>query len=126
MNKKELIYLATPYSSDNPYIVEKRYLDVTYVFGVLLRNGLQVLSPVTMCHPISHMIKLPGNWEFWKKIDESYLSRCNTMYILKVDGWDKSSGVKGEIQIAKKNNIPICFLDFDFEDDSYVIYPYSS
>jgi hypothetical protein len=33
------------------------------------------------------------------------------MIVFKIDGWDKSSGVNGEIEIAQKMGIKITYLE---------------
>ena len=55
--------------------------------------------------------KLPTDWNYWKNYLELILPRCDELWVLKMEGWDKSNGVAGEIELAKKLNIPINYLE---------------
>jgi hypothetical protein len=107
----ELIYLATPYSHDDTYVKEYRFLAVNKVASVLLARGEFVFSPISHTHPIAKVGKLPGDWEYWLNFDKAFLERCSKLYVLMLDGWKESSGVTAEIKIAKELGIEIEYLD---------------
>lgn len=109
--QKELIYLASPYSSDDRNIKEKRFREVSQAAAELIRRGHIIFSPVVHFHPIAIEGELPGNWSFWKQIDTTYLKCCSRMFVLMIPGWESSVGIKGEIDIAKNLEIPICYVD---------------
>ena len=67
-----------------------------------------------MKHFIINYEKLPGDWEFWKRYSQALLAKSDGMIVLKLDGWEKSTGVQAEIEICKNQNIPVIF--FSFED----------
>lgn len=73
----------------------------------MLRRGLVVYSPIVHNHPIAELIDLPKDWAFWEKIDITMLAKCDMLYVLKINGWEKSRGVAAEIKFAMNRNIPI-------------------
>ena len=54
---------------------------------------------------------MPGDWEFWKNFCESFLYKSDELWVYMIDGWDQSTGVKGEIDLAKNLNIPIRYIE---------------
>ncbi len=97
---KPFVYLAVPYSHDDPSVVEDRFNAVNQFAAKLIAEGHHVISPISMCHPIAMQGNLPGDWEYWQKYAKKCLSVCHSMYILMLDGWQGSQGVNAEIEIA--------------------------
>jgi hypothetical protein len=67
-----------------------------------MRGGLYVFSPIAHSHPIALTGALPTNWEYWKAYDETMISSCRALAVLKLNGWDESRGVREEVEIARK------------------------
>ena len=110
----ELIYLAIPYSGMMP----SSFFQVTRAMAIILKeNEVNVFSPITHCHPLKEY-NMPGDWAFWEKIDYDFIDRCDGMYIVipdeGVDTIDKSTGVKAEIEYAKRLGIPFKFIRYDY------------
>ena len=38
---------------------------------------------------------------------------CKCVLVLKLDGWEESTGVKAEIKIAESLGIPVEYVDYD-------------
>lgn len=116
MNNKPLVYLATPYTYNHEdesiknKVQEERFERANKIGAMLTREGHSVFSPISASHPMTKY-GLPGNWEFWAKVDEDFISCCHKMYVICCDGWDKSIGVQAEIKIAEKFGIPVVYLD---------------
>jgi len=106
-----MIYLASPYTHPRPTMQEQRYLLVCKYAARLAREGKYVFSPIAHWHPISVREGLPGTWEYWSDYNRELLSRCDALYVLRIDGWKESTGVKGEMVFAVDNGIPIIMLD---------------
>lgn len=110
MNK--IFYFAAPYSGSEEE-VENRMRQLCIADAVLMKNGIFTMSPL-MKHFIINYESLPGDWNYWKNYSEVLLSKADGMIVLKLDGWEQSTGVQAEIEICKKNGISIFF--FTFED----------
>jgi len=117
---KPLVYLATPYSfkHDDKRVKdakeEERFERANKIGAELTKKGYTIFSPISMAHPMNKY-GLPGNWEFWAKFDEAFISCCYKMFVICADGWLESVGVTAELKLAKKFNIPITFLDAEGE-----------
>jgi len=109
---KKLVYLAVPYSHSDAAIRQMRFHVVNKVAADLINKGLHIFSPISHSHPLSIDGDLPKGFDFWMEFDRSFLECCNKLIVLKLDGWDKSLGVKGEIEIATELGIPIEYMDY--------------
>ncbi len=108
MNK--LTYLATPYTHPNPDVSIARFRLVNKVAGDLMRMGHIVFSPISMSHPIAMESGLPTDWDFWKDFDVAYIECSCQMIVLCLEGWEESTGVQAEIEIATRIGIPISYI----------------
>lgn len=116
--RTEIIYLAGPYSNNAPIssgssTAEKRlarFNAVTEVAKQLIEAEHIVYSPLTMTHPIDlRMANDPGS-DYWVAFDEAIMQHCSAIYILKLPGWDQSSGVRREIEFFKEQGIQPVYL----------------
>jgi hypothetical protein len=104
------LYLACPYSDPDHFVRQERFNAVTKTAGRLLKDGLMVFSPISKTHPIAVNCGLPGDWEFWEKYDRIAIGHCRELWVLTLDGWQTSKGVKAEIQIATELQKPIVYI----------------
>ena len=109
-NKSEIEYLAIPYSHENVSVEEYRFDVVNKIAAALTREGRIIFSPISHCHPLTEY-GLPGSWEYWQKCAYEFLKNAKTLIVIKLDGWKKSTGVRGEIKIAKEIGIDIEYID---------------
>ncbi len=105
-----MIYLASPYSHKNEKVMEHRFLAVCRKASQLMREGKIVFSPIAHTHPIAQF-GLPKGWEYWREFDKFFLSVSEELYVYKLEGWQISTGVTGEIFLAKDLCIPITYLE---------------
>jgi len=119
------IYLATPYTHDDKKIEAARFIEVTKMAGKIMKLGYTVYSPITHCHPITLAVKLPGNYEFWRKHCLTSLEICKILaiYIYMLPGYDSSTGVSDELARARMNRMPVImfksFYDFKTQIKNY-------
>ena len=107
-----MLYLASPYSHSDPEVREERYRDACRVAARLMVNGTIVFSPIAHTHPIAKYGNLDAlDADFYLKQDKEMLIVCRVMYVLMLDGWDKSYGIGEEKKFANENNIPVGYLD---------------
>jgi len=114
--KKEIIYLASPYTSPITGLRTQRYSLVTEVAAHLIRKGDIVFSPITMTHPIDQFMAGADatlGSDYWVDFDEAFMEFCSEMLILKIPGWDESSGVRREIDFFQQATKPIHFVEWD-------------
>ena len=104
-----MLYLASPFGHPDPIVRHTRYELVLEAAATLIKRGMLVYSPIVHNY---HLLKfdLPPGFDFWRAFDLQILPRCEKLGVLKIDGWDKSVGVKEEISEAKRLGIPVMYL----------------
>jgi nucleoside 2-deoxyribosyltransferase len=113
MPRKRIIYLACPYTDPDRMVREQRFRFATEAAAALIERGHIVFSPITMTHPIDTV--LAGNAatlgsEFWVTFDEAFMDVCSEMIILDIEGWDRSSGIRREIEYFERQGKPVRFI----------------
>lgn len=119
----KLVYVASPYSSHDKDLVEARNVGVAMAMGYLMNTNdeYSFYSPICHTHPIATHCKLPGDWAFWKRFDETMLSRCEELWVFCMEGWRESIGVTAEIAIANDLGLPVKYLRSVPELGTYVV-----
>jgi hypothetical protein len=93
------------------------------------QHKLNVFSPITHSHPLHVRGDMRGDWAYWEGIDREYLSVSRELIVLLIDGWQTSTGVTSERDIARQMGIPVRFLmvisggySFTSEGDAYAVW----
>jgi hypothetical protein len=117
-----LIYLASPYSHPDPAIRQQRYEAVLKSTADLISRGFHVFSPITYIHSIvEHLMATKDETRFTdyylfkngEDFDTDMIRHCEAFWILTINGWKESIGVKVETELAKKLKLPISHVDID-------------
>lgn len=90
------IYLSVPYTGMEDESFEK----VSSKAAELMRQRHIVFSPINHTHHMGKLFNLPGDWQFWKEQDEAFIPWCDELWVLCLDGWEKSVGVRAEMDLA--------------------------
>lgn len=106
----KLVYLAAPYSCDQPLIVEERIKVLCQCDAQLMRSGIFTVSPL-LKHFILNYGELPSDWAYWKTYSETLLQQCDSMIVLTMFGWETSTGVQAEIKLCREQGKPVEFID---------------
>jgi Domain of unknown function (DUF1937) len=112
-SQKRIIYLACPYTDPDPSVRERRFHAATRAAASLIKEGHIVYSPITMTHPIDTF--LTGDTttlgsDYWVNFDEAFMDLCSEIVVLKISGWDKSSGIQREIRYFKAQGKNVRFM----------------
>lgn len=102
-----MIYLASPYSDSDPMIMERRYNQAASFTAGALKRGFLIFSPIVHCHVIANRFGLPKSISFWRDYNTGMLRIAERLWILKIDGWQRSEGVEFELHLASSLNLPI-------------------
>ena len=108
--KGKLIYLAAPYSHEREEVIELRMELINKGFAHLIAQGYMVISPLTQGHIAKCLFDCPGDWSFWRNLSIRLLRCCDAMFVMRLDGWRDSKGVKEEERIAGELNIPVYYI----------------
>jgi len=115
--KTPLYYLATPYTHPEHYMMVARHFMVNKVGAKLIQEGKYIYSPISHTHPIAEVGELPRGWDFWEGYDRVMLQACTNLIVLRLPGWEESTGVRAEIKIAKELGLPTEYIDYDLKPD---------
>jgi len=107
----EIEYLAIPYTHNNVFVKHFRTEVSNYIASELTKQGRIIFAPISAWHHIAMKYELPGNFEYWERLDEQFICASKKIIIVMLDGWKKSVGVNFETSIANKYGIPIEYLD---------------
>lgn len=109
--KDKLIYLATPYSK-YPDGITMGFVEAARLTGKLLEAGYRVYSPIAHTHPIAMYANIdPYNHDIWLPFDGIMMEKSDVLLIARMEGWDKSFGIKHEIEVFQAAGKPIKFLN---------------
>ena len=100
------IYLATPYTGTEVQQTV-RFKQACRICAELIESGFMVFSPIAHSHNISIHGNIPGNYDFWKYQNESWLEWSDELWIARMHRWHESIGIKHEIGWAKKHGVII-------------------
>lgn len=106
------IYLASPYSHETKAIEQQRYEQVSETVVMLLRANLHVYSPIVHCHELASRFNLSGSFSFWKDYNFAMLEPAVGIFVLKLEGWKGSKGVRAEMDYASTHGIELTTLSY--------------
>lgn len=110
--KNKKIYIGVPYGHEDEKVMKERFDIVTTITAKLIKHGYNVISPITYGVTLIQYEEMPHNYDFWEKFCINHLKDSKLFIHLKLDGWEKSEGLKGEYEYAKENDITILDLDY--------------
>lgn len=102
IDKNGVYYLSSPYSSPDPEVVNRRYLEIDEIGYKLLMRGITLIEPIAASHMKSLKFKMPSDAAWWRTHYTRQIAVSTGVIVAMMDGWDKSVGVQEEIAIAKK------------------------
>lgn len=97
--KGKNIYLALPYSHNDPQVREARYRTATSIAAYLMKQGATVFSPITYGHQICQY-GIDTSFKRWAELDYPMISWADEFWLLELDGHDISFGVQEELKQA--------------------------
>lgn len=103
---KPIAYLGAPYSHPDSKLRSFRLRAVTQLAFDLFQQGRMIYSPLTHNIPIDYL-GFHGDHRTWLEFDHSMLSRCNSLIVFKLPGWEESKGLKAELAKATEFKMPI-------------------
>lgn len=105
-----LVYLASPYSHPNPDVMHARYEKACRAAAALMLRGECIFAPIAHSHRIGQVMGRSTDHEFWLRQDFAILRHCSHCVVLMLEGWDKSVGVREEIDYCVANDIPVSYM----------------
>lgn len=114
MDALTIAYLASPHSHPDPTIRDHRYSKTMWALAKLIEQQHQVYSPIVHCHPMAIVHNLNQlDYHYWQAFDEGMIRRLDEFWILVIDGWRESVGMRSEYQYARSLGKPIRHVFID-------------
>jgi len=105
------IYLASPYTHDDPAMMQERYELARACAAWMFRKKWMVFSPIVHCHPMAVAHDIPKDSEFWRGYSRAMLRGSYELAVLKLAGWKESKGIKEELEFAERVGRVISYID---------------
>jgi len=105
-----IIYVASPYSHPEHKVMEERYHLVMKYCSDLINRGQIPFSPIVYGHELAKKHNLPTDAKFWDEFNMSFLRLSRVLHVYCIPGWEKSVGVRREIDFATEIGIPIVII----------------
>lgn len=107
---ESFIYLASPYSDSSPLVRIIRHAQVEWVVHNVLSEGIVAYSPIVYFHPTATKYDLDLDNSYWNQFNETFIQICSEIWVLMLEGWEESEGVKWELELSRKLHIPERFI----------------
>ena len=110
--RPELIYVACPYSHDDPCMLEYRFHKVNHLVARLMVKypDKVFFSPISHSHPIAQYMGNHLDGKHWLKQDLAILELFDEVWVYMLDGWEDSDGVYTEMVEALKFGKTIMYV----------------
>lgn len=105
------IYLATPHNHEDPQIRDLRFKKAQLAAATVFSYQIPCYSPIAHWHPIAIDHDLPHGWSYWQQQDEALLKSCHSMWVILIEGWETSKGIKGEVLFCRAHSKPVEYID---------------
>jgi len=125
MMRPTLVYLASPYSHPVRAVRNDRFRLVVKASAALRRqygHRYVFFSPIAHSHPISEYYGNPNDSAFWVAEDLAILRRFDELWVLMLDGWLASNGIRDERMTASEIAMPVRFVEYDPDADRVQVY----
>lgn len=105
-------FISTPYTK---YLKgwHGAYIDACKVSARISSfYDIAVFSPIAHCHGLAIHGELPPvDPKFWEDFNRPFIAACGGCIVAKLDGWENSSGIAGEIRDFRAAQKPILYCD---------------
>ena len=107
-NTIPLVYIMSPYTHDDPEVMEQRFNLVQHYEQLLTVKFPDALfySPIAHFHHIAIVHNLPRDIEYWRDKNRCMIHRSQLGILFRTAGWEASAGVTWECNLFDTLNIP--------------------
>ncbi len=120
-----MIAIVGPYGHADEAIKQMRAKKIATACINLLAQGKVGMSPLAYGLGLRHVAdsELPDNYQNWDHFCRTLVSACSEVYVLNLEGWDTSTGVRDEINTAHARRIPVYLVNQDTLKVIHQIFP---
>lgn len=107
-NEERLVYVAAPYFHDDESVRNYRRRKAIEYSETLFRRGINFYSPLLFSEKFAKNTAREG---YWLNHGKMMVKACTEIHVLCLEGWEKSGGIKGEIEVAQEIGIEIKYIE---------------
>jgi hypothetical protein len=100
-------YIISPYNHPDSRVVAERISLTSKFVAAMIERGFTPVSPSLYGHGLIIEADMVSHWLFWEKFCKSLLEKCNSVIVLQLEGWDRSIGVKAELEHVAMLGLPV-------------------
>jgi len=100
MSRQPFVYLASPYRHKDPQVMHRRFEQAISAMLHAWEIGYPAFAPIVYTHPISVCLPWLPNQRY-QSFDDRILAVADELWILQLDGWEQSEGLRHEEGLAK-------------------------
>lgn len=104
----KLMYIACPYGHQDRSVVDYRMEMFYKTDAHLIRQGYLTVSPMNKIYMVEKE-ELDTSWNFWEQYSYALLSKCDSLVVILVPGWEESYGVQAEIRYARELGLEVLY-----------------
>ena len=105
-----MIYIASPYSHPNPFVVQQRVTAVREYAAKLIMRGECAFSPIVYAHEMALAHGMGTDAKTWAVFNDKMVQAAKAMHVLMLEGYGESLGVQHEIRYAEYLSLPTTFV----------------
>lgn len=107
------IFVAGPFNHPDQKVMDYRTKTIAEYCVKIFNEGNFPVSALLsgLSFAKYSCLPVPTDTETWRAFSKAYVKGCDEVHVLKVDGWETSSGLETEVQTAKAENIPVLYFD---------------
>lgn len=106
-------YLGTPYTL-HPHGLGIAADQAARASAHLFQKQVPHFCPITMCHAAAHAVEDldPKNGQAWASRMAPFVRDAMGLIVVRLEGWEKSRGLRGEINEFKAASKPVVHLSW--------------
>lgn len=108
-----MVVVSGPYSHSDPVVKQERVKAIADACVKLFQAGDMCCSPLLagLSFIEKSENKMPDDYAFWQNFCRAYVKAGDVLYVLDIEGWKESTGVKDEIEYAQSFCMPVYLMD---------------
>jgi len=109
-------FIAGPYTDPDEAVKQFRYEALTRAYAQYIANNHTAVCCITLTHPPDQVIaKQKGiatlGSDYWTDADVPFMNISRNLVVVKLPGWEKSTGTQKEIAYFRAQGKPILYIE---------------
>ena len=111
----KVIYLASPYTNRSFATKDWRACRAAEIsIEIWKQLGIVAYSPIAAWHPWLSTLNLEAEYPAWAIQDKEIVRRSDELWVLMLEGWETSGGIKDEMNFARSEGKPVKYVLYNY------------